>query len=74
MASQFIYYKLLKPEAAMTVYEHGARFMPRRFAGISDSRRSIMEIPETILPRAEPKGYLELFEATVSVKKVLEKG
>ena len=42
--------------------------------GISDSRRSIMEIPETILPRAEPKGYLELFEATVSVKKVLEKG
>lgn len=74
MAGQFIYYKLLKPEATMTVYEHGARFMPRRFAGIGDPRRSIMEIPETVLPRAEPKGYLELFEATVSVKKCAGEG
>lgn len=41
---------------------------------IADSGRSIMAIPETVLPRAEAEGDLELFEVPVPVKYVLEKG
>lgn len=33
MAGQFIYYKLLKPEAAMTVYEHGAEIYATKVCG-----------------------------------------